>query len=182
MTMVSYLALAAVAFASDARDHLLLTEKPGHATEGIVVVDASPSEVYALVTDYASWPSIFRDVSSVEQLGGGRREASVRFTSRAIGRTVTVKFDNVADRLIRFHGTKGPPGGVSSGSYQLTPIDNGTRTLVHARLYMNVTGVPGMFISDAKIRSMRQTKLRSDMNDVIRRFPSHQTSPQAPRP
>jgi hypothetical protein len=186
MTMLQHLglitALAASGFASEARDHLLITEKPGHATEGVVVVDASPSEVYALVTDYKNWTSVFSDVSSVEQLGGGPREASVRFHSKALGQTVTVRFENVPDRMIRFHGIKGPPGGRATGSYELTPIAGGTRTLVHARLYLNVVGVPSLFIKDDKIRSMRQTKLRNDMTDVIRHFPPRHTSPQASRP
>lgn len=181
MTTVDYLRIAgsfaAIAVASDARaDQLTLTEKPEHVTEGMVTVDATPSEIYEVVTDYAHWRTVFSDVLSVTVKSDGRRDAKVRFKSRALEHTVTVVFDNTPGQLISFRGVEGPPGGRASGSYQLTPVDGGQRTLVHARLYMNVVGVPGLFISDSKIRKMRQAKVRADMTDVMRRFPAERRS------
>lgn len=169
--------LVTIAVAGDARgDQLVLTEKPGHVTEAVITLDASPSEIFALVTEYANWKSILSDVTSVQVKSGGRRDAKVRFHSKALGHTVTVAFDNVTDRLVRFRGIDGPPGGRASGSFELTPIDGGRRTRVVGRLYMDVVGVPGVFISDSKIKSMRVTKLRTDMTDVMKAFPAAQPS------
>ncbi|HSD90867.1 MAG TPA: SRPBCC family protein [Kofleriaceae bacterium] len=187
MTIARYLgittALAAVATGSNARaDQLSITEKPGHVTEGVVTVDASPSQVYALVTDYRNWRSVFSDVQSVSVQSGGQRDATVRFRSHALQHEVTVRFDNVPDLLIRFKGIHGPPGGRASGSFELTPLAGGTRTLVRGRLYMDVVGLPSLFISDSRIRSMREAKLRADMTDVLRRFPPPpRVSAQAPQ-
>lgn len=175
-------ALAAVASAPDARaDQLRITEQPGHVTEGIVTVDATPSQIYALVTDYRNWRSVFSDVQSVSVQSGGQRDAAVRFRSHSLQHEVTVKFDNIPDQLIRFKGIQGPPGGRASGSFELTPIAGGSRTLVRARIYMDVVGLPSLFISDSKIRSMREAKVRADMTDVVRRFPPPRVSTQVPR-
>jgi hypothetical protein len=162
---------AALAVASETRaEPFTLSEKTGHITEGTVIVDATPAEVYAVVTDYENWRSVFSDVVSVDVKSGDREHAKVRFKSRALEHKVTVEFDNTPDRLITFRGIKGPPGGRARGWYVLTPLPGG-RTQIQANLYMDVVGAPSVFVSDSKIRSMRQAKLRADMTDVMRRFP-----------
>ena len=147
-----------------------------------MTIDATPAQIYALVTDYRNWRSVFTDVQSVSVQSGGQRDAAVRFRSHALAHEVTVKFDNVPDQLVRFRGIHGPPGGRANGSYELTPLAGGRRTLVRGRLYMDVVGLPSLFITDSKIRSMRQAKLRADMTDVLRRFPSPRVSVQAQQP
>src|SRR5690606_24342015 len=99
-------------------------------TEASVIVDATPHEIYVLVTDYASWPRVFSDVLSVKVEAGGRENARVRFRSRVFDSTVAVRFENVPDHSITFVGVKGPPGSEARGSYVLTPIGDGSRTLV----------------------------------------------------
>jgi len=153
-------------------DQLVMREKPGHVTEASVTVDASPSAIYAFVTDYSNWTSVFSDVTSVEVKSGGRRDAKVRFRSKSLAHTVTVAFDNVTDQLISFRGIDGPPGGRATGSFVLTPVDGGRRTHVKGRLYMDVVGVPGLFVSDSEIVMMRVGKLRADMTDVMNAFPT----------
>jgi uncharacterized membrane protein len=163
--------LALVVTSAEAHaDELPLTELPDHVTEARLVVDAPPAAVYDFVTTYASWPSILSDISSVAVGQGGREHARVTFRSRSLGHTVTVVFDNVPGRLIRFEGVKGPPGGRARGEYTLTPIDNGRRTQVTARLYMDVVGAPGLFVRDSTVRDMRRAKLRADVSDVARHF------------
>ncbi len=164
--------VAAVVIAADARaDSVSLSEKPDHVTEAIVVVDASPAQIYQLVTDYARWPQILHDVESVKVEAGGRRDAKVRFRSAALGHEVAVKFDNVENREIRFNSVDAPPGARASGTYVLEPLDGGARTKVVATFYLDVHGVASVFIGNAKLRTMRQNKLRADMNDVAARFP-----------
>jgi hypothetical protein len=81
---------------------------------------------------------------------------------------VTVQFDNDPGRAVRFKGVDGPPGGRASGTYLLEPLDGGARTRVVASLYLDVVGVPSLFVSDSKIKHMREAKLRADMTDVAR--------------
>jgi uncharacterized membrane protein len=169
--------VAALAFAADARaDSVSLNEQPDHVTEAIVIVDASPAQIYQLVTDYARWPQILHDIESVKVEAGGRSDAKVRFRSAALGHEVAVKFDNVENREIRFHSVDAPPGARAFGTYILEPIDGGTRTKVIASFYLDVHGFASLLMSNTKLRAMRQNKLRADMSDVAARFASR---PQA---
>ncbi|MGE0866939.1 MAG: SRPBCC family protein [Kofleriaceae bacterium] len=163
--------IAAVAFVSHAHAGPLI-ERPGHVTEAEMIIEAPPAEVYRLVTDYERWPAVLTDVVDVQLVRGGARDGRVRFGSRAFGREVTVLFDNVPDKLIRFRGVKGPPGGRARGEYRLTPVpgSGGTRTHVLARLYLDVVGLPGLFVRDSTIRAMRRHKLDRDLTDVARWF------------
>jgi len=165
------LVLAAVA--GDARAQpqtIALVERPDHVTEGRIVIDAPPSEVYALVTDYANWRAVFSDITKVDVESGGRDDARVRFRSRALGHTVTVVFANAPDRKVSFRGVEGPPGGRARGEYTFEPIDGGKRTQVTAQLYMDVKGAPSWFVSGSKIRTMRRDKLSADFNDAAKYF------------
>lgn len=147
-----------------------MVERPHHTTEATIVVDAPPERIYELCTDYAHWKTVFHDIESVKVERGDRDHARVRFRSHALEHEVTVQFDNIPGRAIRFQGVDGPPGGRASGSYTLTPIDGGRRTRVDARLYMDVVGPVGWFVSDSKVRAMREAKLRADLGDVARVF------------
>jgi hypothetical protein len=166
--------LVYVVTASDARaDPVVLTERPEYVTEAVTVVDAPPAQVYALATDYARWPQVLSDVTSVKIEGGGSRDAKVRFRSKALGHEVAVVFDNVPDRALRFRSVDAPPGASAKGEYILQPIDGGRRTRIVASFYLHVGGIPGIFMSAAKVRSMRRVKLEHDLVDTARWFGAH---------
>ena len=154
-------------------DGVTLTEKSDHVTEAVATIDATPTQIYDVVTDYANWRTVLNDVTSVTVISGGSRDAKVRFKSRALDHEVTIVFDNDVDRSIHFVAVDGPPGARAGGSYVFQPIDDGKRTLVTATLYVNIVGAAGLFIRDSTIRDMRQAKLRTDMTDVARWFSSH---------
>jgi uncharacterized membrane protein len=162
--MSTHLGIAAVVAA------VAVHELPDHMTEATITVDASPDEVYALVTDYANWPANFSDIRSVAVESGNRERARVRFSSAALQHDVTVEFDNQPGRLIRFKGVKGPPGGRAHGTYTLTPVDGGKRTRITAQLYMDVSGAASVFVRDSTIRAMRDAKLQADLGDLARHF------------
>lgn len=145
-----------------------ITEASHTNSKGTITVDASPADVYALMTEYASWRRFLTDITSVKVLSGGRRDARVKMESRALGHEVTIAFDNEVDRAIRFKLVDGPHGARATGEYLLVATDGGKRTRIDATLYMDVVGVAGVFISDKKIRTMRQAKLRADLDDVAR--------------
>jgi uncharacterized membrane protein len=168
-------AVAALALAADAHgENVSLTEKPDDVTEATVLIDAPPAQIYELVTDYARWPQILSDVKSVKVEAGGRHDARIRFESVALEHDVTVKFDNIANREVRFRSVNLIPGAHASGAYVLQPMDGGTRTMVVATLYLHVGGLPRVFVSAKKAQAMRQSKLRADLGDVAAWF--------APRP
>jgi carbon monoxide dehydrogenase subunit G len=159
---------AAVVIAPGAYADVELHEAPDHVTEGTVTIDATPQQIYELVTDYANWQQTFTDIQSVQVESGGRDTATVRFRSRALEHTVTVTFANTPGKTIRFRGTKGP--GRAQGEYDLVAIDGGKRTQVKARLYMDVRGPASLFVRDKRLRAMREAKLRADLGDVERHF------------
>ncbi len=172
--------LCAMLVAEARADVVQTFERPGHITEASVVVDATPAEAYALVTDYANWPTIFSDVKSVTVEGGGRENARVRFKSKALGTTVTVQFANDPNKAVRFKGIEGPPGGRAHGEYLFTPIDGGKRTLVTASFYMDLVGPTSWVVRGGKVASMRQAKLRSDLGDAANRLGTPNPEPKLP--
>src|SRR3954468_12873550 len=95
-------ALTVVAEAGSAK--IPLQDKPGHITEATVILDASPAEVYKLVTDYANWTATLTDVRAVNVESPGREGARVRFRSTALQHEVTVQFANEPDHVIRYKG------------------------------------------------------------------------------
>ncbi len=139
--------------------------------EGVVEVAAPPAAVYAAATDYAHWPTVLTDVTSVEVRSGGRDDAVVRFASRTLKHTVTVRFGNEVDRALRFRLTDGPPGTSASGEYLLEPLDGGRRTRVHARFMLHVGGIARLAVSSSTVRRMRVAKVVADLTDIARRFP-----------
>lgn len=164
LTITGVLLIAAPAFGQQ----LMLRERSSDVTEATMVVDAPPGTVYQLATDYRRWPLLFSDIRSVAVIGGDREHARVRFRSRAIDREVTVQFDNIPDRLIRFAAVRGSRAGRARGEYILTPVDGGRRTLVTARLFIKVVGPAKLFVSASDARTMRQRKLRADLTDTQR--------------
>lgn len=141
-----------------------------HVSEARITVEASPSEVYGVMTDYARWPQIFSDVRSVAIERGGRDDARVRFRSRLLRYEVTVQFHNEPGHRIAFEGVTGPPGGRASGWYVLAAIDGGHRTEVHASLHLELVGVPRLLIGEARVRAVREAKLAIDLADAARAF------------
>lgn len=162
------LAIATVAARAD--PGATIKEESKTVTQGSIVVDAPPADVYVLLTDYADWRRCLTDIVMVKVKAGGARDAKVEMKSRALGHTVTVKFDNTANKLVAFKLVDGPPGARAWGEYVLVPIAGGNQTRIDARLYMDVVGAAGVFVSDKRIRNMRQQKLRADLEDVARWF------------
>lgn len=148
----------------------VLAEVGGHQTTGEIVVDASPAEVYRVVTTYGNWSNLLKDVAAAAVTAGGRHDATVQLHSRALDRRITVQFDNVPDRLIRFRLTEGPRGARVHGAYEITPIDGGQRSRITGTLHLDVVGLAGAFVSDRETREMRQRKLRGELEDLARYF------------
>lgn len=158
----------------------VIEESSKTVSSGTIEVDAAPADVYALITDYTAWRRFLTDIVSVSVTSGGRRDAVVRMESRALGHEATLRFDNAPDKAIRFTLIDGPRGARASGEYSLVSINQGTRTRIQAKLYMDVVGVVAIFVTDARIRNMRQAKLRADLEDVSRWFRLQRRAAVAP--
>lgn len=166
------LALVAGAARTAAAQPVELRELGEYKTQGVAVIGAPVDRVYPVMVDYGRWSVVLSDIDWVKIKSGSARDAVVTFSSRALEHKVTVKFDNVTNRVVRFGLVDGPPGARASGDYRLEPIDNGARTRITAVLYMDVVGVTSVFVRDKTIRNMRQAKLRADLGDLSRYFGS----------
>jgi uncharacterized membrane protein len=167
LSVIAFLALAPAAVAGPAQQ-ASISEASRTVSKGSIIVVATPADVYALITDYAQWRTFLTDVTYVKVESGGRRDARVRMESRALEHRVTIAFDNDPDKAVRFRLVDGPRGARATGEYLLVGIDGGKRTRIDATLYMDVVGATGIFVTDKKIRKMRQAKLRADLEDVAR--------------
>jgi hypothetical protein len=148
-----------------------------------VIIDASPAQLYDAITAYARWDRLFSDARGARLVGGGSRDGRVDLYSRVAERRVQLQFDNRPDRIIRFKLVR-PTGATARGDVWLTPLGIG-RTRVQARLYAQVSGLPGLLVGEATLRQKREAKLRSDLTSLQRRFPSRAprlTAPAAPTP
>lgn len=167
--MIVGLAVAAWAVPAAAQK-ATITELGGDKTQGVIEVNASPDQVFAVMTDYANWRRVFTDYKKVSVKSGDREKSRVWFSSRALKDKATIEFDNEPGRLIRYRLVDGPPGARSNGQYTLTPLDGGKRTRVTEVLYLDVKGAAGLFIRSKTIRSRRQAKVRVDLEDLARHF------------
>lgn len=139
-------------------------------TEGVVEVHASPAAVYAAVTDYEEWSSLFSDIARAKVKEGGRNDALLEFESRLLGHAHTIRFATDDDRRIRFTLTDGHFGSQLSGEFLLEPLDGGVSTRVRARILLDVSGFFGLFVSEASLREKREGKLRRDLDDLRSHF------------
>ena len=162
------LAILLVTFGVVHAEPATIKEESKTVSQGTITVEAPPPDVYALLTDFANWRKYLTDIERVKVKSGGRRDAEVEMKSRALGHTVTVRFENDADKLVKFKLVDGPRGARAWGEYTLVSIDEGKHTRIDARLYMDVVGAVGLFVTDKRIRKMRQAKLRADLEDVAR--------------
>jgi hypothetical protein len=148
-------------------------------TEGETVLAAEPDAVYRAVTDYPRWTTMFPNVRQViitSQAGGHDRVTFVH----PDGNRDNVHFHNVpAARMVWFEDT----GGRAEVWVEILflPGARPGTTRVHSRLYADVHGWASLFVTDGKLRSMREQRVREDLthlrayfgHDVAATVPDH---------
>jgi len=147
-------------------------------TEGETVLATDPDTAYRVLTDYARWPTMFPDIKLViitSQQGGHDRVTFIHTE----GNRDNVHFHNRPEaRLVWFEDT----GGRAEVWFEilLMPGMQPGTTRVHSRLYADVNGWASLFVSDNKIRSMREQRTREDLAHLRAYFARDVASQQAP--
>jgi hypothetical protein len=147
-------------------------------TEGETVLATDPDTAYRVLTDYARWPTMFPDIKRViitSQQGGHDRVTFIHTE----GNRDNVHFHNRPEaRLVWFEDT----GGRAEVWFEilLMPGMQPGTTRVHSRLYADVNGWASLFVSDNKIRSMREQRTREDLAHLRAYFARDVASQQAP--
>ena len=180
--MRRFIALALVlgcspATAFPAEVHVYESHDDSSITEGDTTLEADPDAAYGAAADYGRWATMFPDIHDVKitQRRGG--EAWVTFI-HADGNRDNVHFHNQpAARMVWFEDT----GGRAEVWAEIVfiPGDRPGTTRLHTRLFADVHGFASLFVSDGKIRGMRQRRVRDYLVD-LRAYFARSSAPGAP--
>jgi carbon monoxide dehydrogenase subunit G len=133
-------------------------------TEGETILQVDPDTAYRAVTDYPRWRSIFpgiREVLVTEQRGVQARVTLVH----AEGNRDNLHFHNApAARMVWFEDTGGRATVWAEIIFLPGQVPGTTR--VHSRLYVDVRGIASLVVSDRKLRSIREQRIRSDLTHL----------------
>jgi hypothetical protein len=139
-----------------------------HMTEGDTMLDVAPSVAFAEVANYQQWPKIFKDIYSVNITKLAGDDARVTFVGPDDHHDNLHFHNRSAANTIWFEDT----GGSSTvwAEIAFIPGDQPNTTHVHSRLYADVGGVAGFFVSDNKVREMREQRVYDDLFDLHAHF------------
>jgi hypothetical protein len=133
-------------------------------TEAETTLTVDADDAYRAVTDYGRWTAIFPDIHQVvvtRQQGVDARVTLVH----AGGNRDNVHFRNrPAVRTVWFEDTGGRAEVWAEITF--TPGTHTGTTVVHSRIYADVHGVASLFVSDSKLRHLRQERIRNDLTQL----------------
>lgn len=133
-------------------------------TEGETTLSIDPDAAYREVTDYMRWSAMFPDIRRVivtSQSGGDDRVTFVH----ADGNRDNIHFRNQpAARMVWFEDTGGRAE-VWAEIMFLPGAQPGT-TRIRSRLFADVHGFASLFVSDRKLRSIREQRVRDDLSNL----------------
>ena len=153
-----------------------ITTPDAHVTNGRVVLAVEPKDAYALLRDFANWPSVFPDVLRVSVTSQHGEDALVTMIGPNDHHD-NLHFHNRPEaNTIWFEDT----GGAAKVELEiaLDPGPTPGTTLARGRIYADVQGVASLVVSDAKVRNMSTAKLVADLGAMRSYFakPSQRVS------
>ncbi len=137
-------------------------------TEGDTTLATDAETAYRVTADYARWSSMFPDIQRVVVTKQQGADARVTFV-HPDGNRDNVHFHNQpAARMVWFEDT----GGRAEVWAEIVflPGDRSGTTRVHSRLFVDVHGVASIFVSDSKVRTLRQHRVHDDLVHLRRYF------------
>jgi hypothetical protein len=148
-------------------------------TEGETTLAAEPDAVYRAVVDYPRWTTMFPDIHRVVVTSQDNGHDRVTFI-HADGNRDNVHFHNrPAARMVWFEDT----GGRAQVWVEIMFMsgDRPGTTRVHSRLYADVHGWASLFVTDGKIRRLREQRVREDLTHLRAYFAriAEQSAPAA---
>jgi hypothetical protein len=133
-------------------------------TEGETIIAVDPDTAYDTLSDYARWTSVFPDVRQVIVTRASGVDARITFIHRD-GNRDNVHFHNQpAARMVWFEDT----GGRAEVWAEIVFFsgDRPGTTRVHSRLYAAVHGIASLVVSDERLRTLREQRVRADLVHV----------------
>jgi len=142
-----------------------------NTTEGETTIDATPEVAYAQLENYAIWPTIFPDIYTVTITKRDGVDARVTFLGPDDHRDNIHFHNRPADHTIWFEDTGGTAVVWAEIAFQPGPQPGTTR--VHSKLFADVGGIAGWFVTDNRTRKMRQQRVYDDLYDLHAHFAHH---------
>lgn len=133
-------------------------------TEGETTLITSPDSAYHAATDYMRWAVMFSDIRQVIITSQSGNDARVTFV-HPDGNRDNIHFRNQpAARMVWFEDTGGRAEVWAEIVFQ--PGARPGTTRVHSRLYADVHGWASLFVSDSKIRRLREQRVYTQLTEL----------------
>jgi len=162
--LMVFLLAASTAMAAPSEMRIHQSASDDAITEGEIVLAADPDAAYRLLSDYTKWSAIFPDIRHVIVTSQNGEDARVTFI-HPDGNRDNLHFHNrPAARMVWFEDT----GGRAEvwAEILFLPGDRPGMTRVRSRLYASVHGIASLFVSDHKIRSLREQRIRDELTQL----------------
>lgn len=137
--------------------------------DGAVDIRTSPSTVLDAVRNLGRWPTVFRDVASVDGVRqtGKRRTADV--VSRVLGDHAHAF--TLDDRGAAVDVYISVTGAETRGTFTVTPGADASSAKVTFSLLVRARGFGGIFVSESGLRAKQEAMVRTYLTDLTRLSP-----------
>lgn len=144
--------------------HVFQNAKDARITEGDANLPVAPEAAFAELASYTRWPSIFPDIYTVNVTAQSGDDARVTFIGPEDHHDNLHFHNRSTEHVIWFEDT----GGTSTVWAEIAFLPGAApgTTHVHSRLYAEVNGVAGIFVSDDRVRKMREQRVYDDLYDL----------------
>ncbi len=138
--------------------------KQASVTEGEAIIATDPDTAYRAVTDYQRWLTMFKNVRRAITLHQDGDEAKVRFVHDD-GSHDDLHFKNRPWARTMWFEQIGGDAEVKAEIAFYPGAEPGT-CVVHTRFYADVKGMASLFVSDDKVKKLRQDQVRDDLTQL----------------
>jgi hypothetical protein len=152
------------ALVATAHANVNIFEKGQHVTEGDAIIATDAETAYRAVTDYQRWLAMFKNVRRAILLHQNGNEAKVRFVHDD-GSHDDLHFKNQPQTHTMWFEQLGGDADVKAEIAFYPGVDPGT-CRVHTRFYADVRGMASLFVSDDKVKKLRQQEVRDDLTQL----------------
>jgi uncharacterized membrane protein len=171
--LVLFVATVSAGSANSGRSPVLaptgITLKPASdpaMTEGEVVIDGEPAQVFAIAQDYRRWTELMPDVAKVEIHEQKGVDAMVTLVAPS-GHRDNLHFHNQpAANLIFFEDTGNNGRADVWAEIVFAPAEQPSSTRVHIRLYAKLHGLATLVASESEVRDQREHKIVADLTHI----------------
>jgi len=153
------------ALAGAARANVKVFEsKQASVTEGEAIIATDPETAYRAVTDYQRWLTMFRNVRRAILVNQAGDEARVRFVHDD-GSHDDLHFKNRPWARTMWFEQIGGDADVKAEVAFYPGAQPGT-CVVHTKFYADVKGMASLFVSDDKVKRLRQDQVRDNLTQL----------------